>query len=65
MSVAYKCPIELLEYLIKTYTNENDIVLDCFAGSETTLVASKNLNRQFIGIEREKEYYDICLERLK
>lgn len=65
MSVVYKCPIELLEYLIKTYTNENDIVLDCFAGSETTLVASKNLNRQFIGIEKEKEYYDICLERLK
>ena len=56
MSVVYKCPIELLEYLIKTYTNENDIVLDCFAGSETTLVASKNLNRQFIGIEKEKEY---------
>jgi len=65
VSVVYKCPIELLEYLIKTYTNENDIVLDCFAGSETTLVASKNLNRQFIGIEKEKEYYDICLERLK
>ena len=65
MSVVYKCPIELLEYLIKTYTNENDIVLDCFAGSGTTLVASKNLNRQFIGIEKEKEYYDICLERLK
>jgi site-specific DNA-methyltransferase (adenine-specific) len=58
-------PIELLEYLIKTYTNEEDLVLDNCAGSGSTLVAAKNLNRQFIGIEKEKEYYDICLERLK
>lgn len=58
-------PIDLLEYLIKTYTNEKDIVLDCFAGSGSTLLAAKNLNRQFIGIEKEKEYYDIILERLK
>jgi DNA modification methylase len=39
--------------------------LDCFVGSGSTLVAAKKLNRQFIGIEKEKEYYDICLERLK
>lgn len=58
-------PVELLEYLINTYTDENGVVLDCFAGSGTTLVAAKTLNRQFIGIEKEKEYYDICLERLK
>jgi site-specific DNA-methyltransferase (adenine-specific) len=58
-------PLALCEYLIKTYTNEGDIVLDNCAGSGSTLVAAKNLNRQFIGIEKEKEYYDICLERLK
>lgn len=58
-------PISLLEYLILTYTNEGDLVLDNCAGSGSTLVAAKNLNRQFIGIEKEKEYYDICLERLK
>jgi len=58
-------PVELLEYLINTYSNESDTVLDCFAGSGSTLVAAKNLNRQFIGIEKEKEYYDIILERLK
>jgi site-specific DNA-methyltransferase (adenine-specific) len=58
-------PVALLEYLIKTYTNEEDLILDNCAGSGSTLVAAKNLNRQFIGIEKEKEYYDICLERLK
>lgn len=58
-------PIALMEYLIKTYTNENDLVLDNCAGSGSTLVAAKNLNRQFIGIEKEKEYYNICIERLK
>lgn len=58
-------PVALCEYLIKTYTNENDLVLDNCAGSGSTLVAAKNLNRQFIGIEKEKEYYDICLERLR
>lgn len=57
-------PVELLEYLIKTYTNEGDLVLDNCAGSGSTLLAAKNLNRQFIGIEKEKEYYDIILERL-
>jgi len=58
-------PLLLCEYLIKTYSNENDLILDNCAGSGTTLLAAKNLNRQFIGIEKEKEYYDICLERLK
>lgn len=58
-------PVELCEYLIKTYSNEGDLILDNCAGSGSTLVAAKNLNRQFIGIEKEKEYYDICLERLK
>ena len=58
-------PVELCEYLIKTYTNEGDLILDNCAGSGTTGVAAKNLNRQFILIEKEKEYYDIILERLK
>jgi site-specific DNA-methyltransferase (adenine-specific) len=57
-------PLALMEYLIKTYTNENNIVLDNCAGSGTTLLAAKNLNRKFIGIEKEQKYYDICLKRL-
>lgn len=57
-------PITLLEYLIKTYTNEGDLVLDNAAGSGSTLVAARNLNRQFIGIEKEQAYYDIILKRL-
>jgi len=57
-------PVDLLEYLIKTYTNEGDIVLDCFAGSGTTLLAAKNTNRSYIGIEKELEYYNIITERL-
>ena len=58
-------PLDLVQYLIETYTDENDVVLDCFAGLGTSLVAAKNLNRQFIGIEKEEEYYNICLERLQ
>jgi len=58
-------PIDLMEYLIKTYTNEGDLVLDNCMGSGTTCLAAKNLNRQFIGIEKEEGYYNICVERLK
>lgn len=58
-------PVSVCEYLIKTYTKENDLILDNCAGSGSTLVAAKNLNRQFIGIEKEKQYYDICLKRLE
>lgn len=57
-------PIDLLEYLIKTYTNEGELVLDNCAGSGSTLVAAKNLNRQFIGIEKEEKFYNTCLDRL-
>lgn len=57
-------PVELLEYLIKTYTNEGDLVLDNCAGSGTTGVACKNLNRNFILIEKEPEYCDIIKERV-
>ena len=58
-------PVELFEYLIKTYSNEGDTVLDCTAGSGTTGVACKNLNRNYILIEKEQKYYDIIKERLK
>ena len=58
-------PAALMEYLIKTYTNEGDLILDNCAGSGSTLVAAKNLNRQFIGIEKEENYYNIAKERLK
>lgn len=58
-------PVALCEYLIKTYTNEGDIVLDNCAGSGSTLVAAKNLDRKYIGIEKEENYFNICKERLK
>jgi site-specific DNA-methyltransferase (adenine-specific) len=58
-------PVDLLEFLIKSYTNENEIVLDNCAGSGTTGVACKNLNRNYILIEKEPEYIEIIKERLK
>ena len=57
-------PIALLEYLIKTYTNENNTVLDFTMGSGSTGVACKNLNRKFIGIEKDKKYFDIAKNRI-
>ena len=57
-------PVPLFEYLIKTYTNEGEIVLDNCAGSGTTGIACKNLNRNYILIEREPEYCKIAEERL-
>ena len=57
-------PVALFEYLIKTYTNENDLVLDNTMGSGTTCLAARNLNRQFIGIEKEEKYFNIAKERL-
>lgn len=56
-------PVALFEYLIKTYTNEGDLVLDNCAGSGTTGVAARNLNRNFILIEKEQEYIDIINKR--
>jgi len=58
-------PIALLEYLVKTYTNEQDVVLDNCMGSGTTGVACKNLDRNFIGIELDKTYFDIATKRIK
>lgn len=57
-------PLALMEYLIKTYTNEGDTVLDFTMGSGTTGVACKNLNRNFIGIESDLNYYMIARERI-
>ena len=58
-------PVALMEYLIKTYTNENELVLDFTMGSGTTGLACKNLNRKFIGIELDNEYFDIANKRIK
>lgn len=57
-------PVELMEYLIKTYTNEGDLVLDFTMGSGSTGVACKNTNRRFIGIELDEKYFDIAVERM-
>ena len=56
-------PLELMKYLIKTYSNENDMVLDNTMGSGTTCLAAKELNRKFIGIEKEPKYYEIACQR--
>lgn len=58
-------PVALMEYLIKTYTNEGETVLDFAAGSFTTGVACVNTNRNFIGIERDDYYFDIGVNRIK
>ena len=52
-------PTELFEYLIKTYTNENDLVLDNCAGSRTTAIAALNTNRNYICMEKDENYYNI------
>ena len=58
-------PVALMEYLIKTYTNEGETVLDFTAGSFTTGVACVNLNRKFIGIEMDEGYFNIGVNRIK
>lgn len=58
-------PLALLEELVKTYTNEGDFVVDSCMGSNTCGVACKNLNRRYLGIEKDKETYDIAVERMK
>ena len=57
-------PVALFKYLIKTYTNEGELVLDNTAGSGTTAIACLNTNRQFIVMEKEQKYYDIILKRV-
>jgi len=58
-------PVLLMEYLIKTYTNEGDIVLDFTMGSGSTLVACENVGRRGIGIELDEKYFDIAVKRIK
>jgi len=56
-------PLELMKYLISTYSNENDMILDNTMGSGTCPLAAKELNRKFIGIEKEPKYYEIACQR--
>ncbi len=58
-------PIPLMEEIIKTFSNENDLVLDCCMGSGSTGVACLNTNRKFIGIEKDEKYFKISCERLE
>lgn len=58
-------PVSLFEYLIKTYTNEGDLVLDPTIGSGTTAIAALNTNRKFIGIEKDPDYYQKACERVE
>ena len=57
-------PLDLMKYLISTYSNENDMVLDNTMGSGTTCLAAKELNRKFIGIEKEVKYYELAVARV-
>lgn len=57
-------PVALFEYLIRTYTNEGDLVLDNCMGSGTTAVACMNTNRNYIGFELDKDYYELANERI-
>ena len=58
-------PTDLLEYVIKTYTNENELILDFTMGSGSTGVACMNTNRQFIGIEKDENYFNIAKKRIE
>ena len=58
-------PIKLLEYLICTYSNPNDVVLDNCMGSGSTAVAAINTNRQFIGFEKDEKYFNIANDRIE
>lgn len=58
-------PVDMMEYLIKTYTNESETVVDFTMGSSTTAIASLNTNRNFIGIEKDENYFNIGVNRVK
>ena len=58
-------PVALIEYLIKTYTNPGELVLDCFLGSGTTAVAAINTGRKYIGFELEEEYIEMAKKRIE
>lgn len=57
-------PMNIIETIIKNSSKPNDVILDCFAGSGTTLVASKDLGRHYLGFEIDKKWYDIAKNRL-
>ena len=58
-------PLALCEYMVKTYTNEGDLVLDSCMGSNTTGLACKNLKRRYIGIEKDEDIFKIAVERIE
>lgn len=58
-------PVALMEWVLKNYSNDGDIILDCFSGSGSTLVASQKLGRKFIGIEIDNDYCEIARQRLR
>ena len=58
-------PLNIIETIIKNSSKENDVILDCFMGSGTTGVACKNLNRNFIGFELDKHYFEIAKQRIE
>jgi DNA modification methylase len=58
-------PLALAEQLIRTFSQEGDLVLDCFCGSGQTLLAAKGCGRRYLGIEREKKFVTVVLGRLK
>lgn len=57
--------LKVIDYLVRLLSNEGDTVLDCFMGSGTTGVSCIKFNREFIGIEREEEYFNIAKERIE
>ena len=57
-------PIDLIKNIIKDYSEKNELILDCYFGSGTTVVACKELGRQYIGFEIDPEYYQIAVDRL-
>lgn len=58
-------PLKLIQMILNDYSNENELILDCFSGSGTTAVACHNLKRRFICIEKDEDYYKASVERLK
>ena len=58
-------PIELFERCLQEFSNENDLILDCFSGSGTTAIACHRLKRRFICIEKDKDYYEASVKRLE
>ena len=58
-------PVELVDFFVKAFSNENDVILDPFMGSGTTGVACRNTNRKFIGIEIDKKYFEIAKQRIE